>query len=371
MLTDLLDRWELLVELQQQRASWQYRWEKAAAAYSAALSELPASDAARLHKWFVENRPDMNALLTDLPQETQAKNAFDQVQLGAVDFASVFTGEPGHTENNAGSTEGTYSAADRYRSAPAGGPGVQSREVVAAYEASNASDSEAMDAGPSASELDSMLESVGIDIPAAETATELASEAPVEIKPVAEALTPAGQTSAHESASESRTIEQTEAKLPASTPPTASVPTKKPSPAPREPVEASAPTRQESPASSRGEASSAKAAAEEKTSNAAAEDVLKDVEHDPGPLLAWATEAIGGGLSENELFQALRRSPFAKQARELFEVLRELDAFEETKEGTIWVKAIADSQPKPKENSGNKAEKPVSGNATKATSGKR
>ena len=66
-----------------------------------------------------------------------------------------------------------------------------------------------------------------------------------------------------------------------------------------------------------------------------------------------------------------RRGARWKQARQLFEVLRELDAFEETKEGTIWVKAIADLQPKSKDNSANKSEKPVSGNTAKATSGKR
>ncbi len=65
---------------------------------------------------------------------------------------------------------------------------------------------------------------------------------------------------------------------------------------------------------------------------------------DPTPaqldLLQWATETIGDGVTENELFQAMRKSPFAGQARQLFELLRERDAFYETADEVIHVHSL-------------------------------
>lgn len=57
-------------------------------------------------------------------------------------------------------------------------------------------------------------------------------------------------------------------------------------------------------------------------------------------LLRWATDTIGDGITENELFQAMRKSPFAGQARQLFELLRERDAFYETDDEVIHVHSL-------------------------------
>ena len=57
-------------------------------------------------------------------------------------------------------------------------------------------------------------------------------------------------------------------------------------------------------------------------------------------LLQWATDTIGDGITENELFQAMRKSPFAGQARLLFELLRERDAFYETDDEAIHVHSL-------------------------------
>ncbi len=57
-------------------------------------------------------------------------------------------------------------------------------------------------------------------------------------------------------------------------------------------------------------------------------------------LLEWATQTIGDGITENELFQALRSSAYASQSRGLFEILKERDAFYETDDGTIHVYSL-------------------------------
>jgi hypothetical protein len=60
----------------------------------------------------------------------------------------------------------------------------------------------------------------------------------------------------------------------------------------------------------------------------------------PEALLQWATDTIGDGVTENELFQALRKSPFAAKASDLFKILEKLDAFYDTDDGDIRVRSL-------------------------------
>ncbi len=57
MLSEVLDRWEILVELQRQQASWQQRWDNAQVAFEQSLRSIPERDAERLRRVLEESLP--------------------------------------------------------------------------------------------------------------------------------------------------------------------------------------------------------------------------------------------------------------------------------------------------------------------------
>lgn len=68
--------------------------------------------------------------------------------------------------------------------------------------------------------------------------------------------------------------------------------------------------------------------------------VVDDSEATLDDLLTWATEIVGDGVPENVLYQELRNSKYSGQARQLFEALKELDAFYETDDEVIWIRSL-------------------------------
>ncbi|MDP1562612.1 MAG: hypothetical protein Q8M16_14640 [Pirellulaceae bacterium] len=57
MLTEVLDRWDILVELQQQKATWQQRWDRAQTAFEQSLLAIDPRDAQRLRRVLEESLP--------------------------------------------------------------------------------------------------------------------------------------------------------------------------------------------------------------------------------------------------------------------------------------------------------------------------
>ncbi len=201
MLTEILDRWEVLLELKQQQATWQQRWDRAHSAFEQSLATIDTRDAERLRKVLAESLPQSFVGPVTNPTPNNPPSTLSQTSKPSETFTESKNVTP-----------------------PVGEPQVANVDV----------DCEAK------------------------------AERPV-----------------------------------------ASVPT--PSVAvPADPVP--------------------KPAAEE-------EITLDD-------LLTWATEIVGDGVTENVLFQELRKSKYSSHARQLFDALKELDAFYETEDDVIRVQSL-------------------------------
>lgn len=214
MLTEILDRWEVLRELQQQQATWQQRWDRAQAAFDESLQAIDARDADRLRQVLAET-------LTTFGKAT-----------------TLFT------------------AANSGEHPSATGP---------------------------------------------------LSHSPVALaEPIAAPISP--DTSAAPHNAPATINEATVAK--------------------------STPEKIEEPAAASTSVQPEPAPSETETS------VESEIEYSLDDLLTWATETVGDGMTENALFQELRKSKYSRQARQLFDSLKELDAFHEGNDGVVQVQSL-------------------------------
>jgi hypothetical protein len=229
MLTEILDRWEILRELRQQQTTWQQRWDLAQANYQAALTQLETADRQRLHAVLSE------ILAENQPVSAAAPRAFQEAP-------PLPTTLPTPTDLALDADPAFGRTARPSSPIPA---------VAPADGASPPADGQDWDPAPAAGAPDTAPG----DLPAA---------------PSSQAKSPGGP--------------------PSPPPPTGTTPAE-----PADPHEA---------------------------------------------LLQWATETIGDGVSENVLFQALRKSPFAAKASDLFKILESRDAFYDTDDGDILVRSL-------------------------------
>jgi hypothetical protein len=216
MLTEILDRWETMIELQQQRATWQLRWDQAQAAFEQSLRSIDARDAERLKRVLAESLP---RLANSLPSA-----------------ATTMTNLP----------EASPPCASTASDTPTGPPAENDSPAACNSPAACTSPAESAlnpDPTPATSDVDT-------------TASEIAEPAP---------LSPAAATELEEQVNEEATLDE---------------------------------------------------------------------------LLTWATEVVGDGVTENVLFQELRKSKHARQARQLFDALKELDAFYETEDDVIRIHSL-------------------------------
>jgi hypothetical protein len=210
MLTEILDRWETMVELQQQRATWQLRWEQAQAAFEQSLRSLDARDAARLKRVLAESLPRLS---NSLPSASTTMTNLPEASPPCASTASDLPMGPPAEYNSRAACNPTAESELNPDPTPA------TSEVVA-------------------------------------TASETAEPA---------SLSPAAATELEEQVNEEATLDE---------------------------------------------------------------------------LLTWATEVVGDGVTENVLFGELRKSKHARQARQLFDALKELDAFYETEDDVIRIHSL-------------------------------
>ncbi|MBL8888471.1 MAG: hypothetical protein JNL67_00735 [Planctomycetaceae bacterium] len=232
MLTEILDRWEVLRELQQQQATWQQRWDRAQMAFDEALRTIDARDADRLRRVLAET-------LTSFGKTT----------------SSV------HATNSANSVRSEIQTLPDDQPAPKAHATVLASATAPAHGGFPVANPEANLEPPS--------------FQASMNANVAASSDQLAVT----------------------TISASDSPLP------------EPTPSEPEPV-------------------------------AAAPSIVVEEEYSLDELLTWATETIGDGMTENALFQELRKSKYSRQARQLFDSLKELDAFYETDDDVIRVQSL-------------------------------
>jgi hypothetical protein len=337
MLTEILDQWEVLVELQRQQNTWQQRWDRAQSDFQFALQQLDPHDADRLARVLAESLP---AHLPLAVQTTRPLAAAPSHTARPQTYASTPNASPAHSPPTHPARTATHdfaAAVDPAKFAeslrqpprrpvtssvpymeqiphapPAPNPSAvqpveQSQGATRgpAPSASTTAESERHQASPVADQGAQSVPTLVKTKPAAKTksaATSSVTEPPA--SPVAPAtdLQPASQT-----LDEAAILAGDEDFVSASL---------------------------ESSHNEAVEPAESTSLTHESTLTVSA---LSSAQME---LLQWATETIGDGLTENELFQSLRKSPFAGQARQLFELLRERDAFYETDEEIIYVHSL-------------------------------
>jgi hypothetical protein len=233
MLSEVLDRWEILVELHRQQASWQQRWDKAQIAFEQSLQAIPSRDAERLRRVLEESLP--RTTIAPVAKSAQHPSTGSEAKAIAPETLPA----PANSANN--------------------GPQI-SQEILANEE-------------PVATKRSSTKSSPGTDtnsVAAFDDPSKMADDQPE---------------------SDIAEVQSEQVSLPADASTT--------DPAPLEVPEVT----------------------------------LEE-------LLNWAAEIIGDGVPENILFQELRKSKYSSHARQLFEALKERDAFYETDDEVIRVHSL-------------------------------
>lgn len=299
MLTQILDQWEVLAELQRQQNTWQQRWDHAQAEFQRALQQLDPRDADRLARVLAESLPTP----LQISSPTPTSPLVGSLSYNGRDPNSVTSAPP----------------------------------------------------QPRPSDTQKPAKSAAAPTPATQPTTQpvnvrdLAAQAAA-VPPTAHSNTTTDQTTAVD------TKRTGQFPTPSSTPSSTESPAvrREPNPNPRaaaspDPaVEITAPLIDEAAIFASDDAFYGSTAPDETPTlpNAAqqAQATTSNPATEPTPaqrdLLQWATDTIGDGVTENELFQAMRKSPFAGQARQLLELLRERDALYETDDEVIHVHSL-------------------------------
>lgn len=96
MLTEVLDRWDILVELQRQQATWQRRWDRAQSAFEQSLLAIDPRDAQRLRRVLEESLPQAlsNSAIHPSPKGASHEAQPASHQLAESNFEEPYLDEP-------------------------------------------------------------------------------------------------------------------------------------------------------------------------------------------------------------------------------------------------------------------------------------
>ncbi len=323
MLTEILDQWEVLVELQRQQNTWQQRWDRAQTEFQRALQQLDQRDADRLARVLAESLPASLQITNPTPASSLVGSLSNNAHPSDC-LAPVATPlRPSATPNPA-------------KPAAAPTPAPQPEAAPHGATAPHQSAAPQPPARPNA------------DIaPVAQAAPKTTSRP---VQTTATSTTTAAQPPA---VSTGQSVQSsTQASTPNSTPSPVEVHGQTPTPLaaalPEPPAVTAEPMFDEAAIFASDDAFFGSIAEDTSATPPLADEPAQSTASPPAAeptpaqldLLQWATETIGDGVTENELFQAMRKSPFAGQARQLFELLRERDAFYETADEVIHVHSL-------------------------------
>lgn len=335
MLTEILDQWEVLVELQRQQNTWQQRWDRAQAEFQRALQQLDPHDADRLARVLAESLPASLPKTSPAPTSSLVGSLSDSNRSSDCLSPVATQPRPSATPNPA-----------KPATAPTAVP--QPGAVTHAATAPNHNVAPNQPLAPKQGVAPQ---------PAARPNAELAPVSQAAPEPTSgpgQTTATSTTTTAQKTEGDTRQSVQssTQASMPSATPSPFEIHGQTPSPltaaAPEPQTVTDAPMIDEAAIFASDDAFFGGIAADESPALPIADEPVPAAASPPATeptpaqldLLQWATETIGDGVTENELFQAMRKSPFAGQARQLFELLRERDAFYETSDEVIHVHSL-------------------------------